>query len=48
MDTPTAEVMCPKCQVAMVDGVCPNCGMKAEDMHAEAEAPAEEAEEAAM
>ena len=37
MDTPTAEVMCPKCQVAMVDGVCPNCGMKAEDMHAEAE-----------
>ena len=29
MDAPT-EAMCPTCQVAMVDGVCPKCGMKAE------------------
>lgn len=27
---PTNEVMCPTCNVAMVDGACPQCGMKAE------------------
>ncbi len=32
MDTPTAEVMCPKCNVPMVNGVCPQCGMRAEDI----------------
>jgi len=29
--TNTPEVMCPKCNVAMVDGVCPQCGAKIED-----------------
>lgn len=27
---PTQEKMCSVCNVAMVDGVCPTCGMKAE------------------
>ena len=26
------EVMCPVCNVPMVDGVCPQCGMKAEEV----------------
>lgn len=26
------EVMCPTCNVPMVDGACPQCGMKAEEV----------------
>lgn len=40
---PTKEVMmCPNCKVEMVDGACPKCGMKAEDVNPAPAAPAEE------
>lgn len=32
MDGNPEEKMCPMCNVPMVNGVCPECGMKAEDI----------------
>ncbi len=31
------QEMCPMCKVPMVNGVCPKCGMKAEDMKKDSE-----------
>ncbi len=42
---PTNEVMCPKCGVPMVNGECPQCGMKAEETTPAPETSEESTEE---
>jgi hypothetical protein len=39
------EVMCPTCNVAMVDGACPQCGAKAEEATSAPEVTEEATEE---